>query len=74
LATRTQKDITSKLGLSCVVLDPDDYDLEELSQWKDFSAERQWILGFFMATYGEVCKSFDLRASPLTIPLIFILG
>ncbi|KAJ3364742.1 NADPH-cytochrome P450 reductase [Kappamyces sp. JEL0680] len=53
LATRTQSDIVKKLSVPCVVLDTDDYDMEELSQWKTFDASREWIVGFFMATYGE---------------------
>lgn len=53
LAIRTQNDIASKLEIPCVVLDPDEFEMEDLQEWKNFSPERTWILGFFMATYGE---------------------
>lgn len=54
LAIRTQNDISSKLSIPAVVLDTDDYDMDELSQWKDFDPSRKWLVGFFMAT----CVSF----------------
>lgn len=53
LAIRTQNDISSKLSIPCVVLDTEDFDMEELQEWKYFSSERKWLVGFFMATYGE---------------------
>jgi NADPH-ferrihemoprotein reductase len=49
LALRTQKDISTKLNIPVVVLDLDDYDMEELKEWKYFS-NRDWVCGFFMAT------------------------
>jgi sulfite reductase alpha subunit-like flavoprotein len=53
LAIRTQNDISSKLEIPCVVLDPDEYEMEELQEWTSFGPDRTWIIGFFMATYGE---------------------
>lgn len=52
LATRTQNDISSKLGIPAIVLDSDDYDMEELSEWRNFGTDRNWIVGFFLATYN----------------------
>jgi NADPH-ferrihemoprotein reductase len=50
LAIRTQNDISSKLNIPCIVLDTDDYDMEELGEWKNFDSRRKWLVGFFMAT------------------------
>ena len=52
LAIRTQSDISSKLSIPAVVLDTDDYDMEELAQWNFFNPNRKWLVGFFMATYA----------------------
>ncbi len=49
LALRTQKEISTKLNVPVVVLDVDDYDMEELKEWK-FNTHRDWVCGFFMAT------------------------
>ncbi len=49
LALRTQKEISTKLNLPVVVLDLDDYDMEELKEFKYFT-NRDWVCGFFMAT------------------------
>lgn len=51
LAIRTQNDISSKLSIPAVVLDTDDYDMEELGEWKNLDSSKQWLVGFFMATY-----------------------
>ncbi|KAI8892855.1 hypothetical protein BC833DRAFT_610457 [Globomyces pollinis-pini] len=51
-AERTNNDISNNLNIPSIVLDTDDYDMTELTQWKDFT-DRKWLVGFFMATYGE---------------------
>ena len=49
-ATRTQNDISSRLDIPTVLIDPEDYDLEDL---KEIDQSKDWVCGFFMATYGE---------------------
>ena len=48
LAIRTRNAIATKLKIACIVLDPDDYDMDGLAEFKS-----GWLAGFFMATYGE---------------------
>jgi NADPH-ferrihemoprotein reductase len=52
LAERTQKDISAKLNIPTIVLDLEDYDMEDLQEWKNFDSERNWVCGFYMATYS----------------------
>jgi NADPH-ferrihemoprotein reductase len=48
LALRTQKEISTKLNVPVVALDLEDYDMEDLKEWKD--NDKDWVCGFFMAT------------------------
>ncbi|KAJ3321460.1 hypothetical protein HDV06_004129 [Boothiomyces sp. JEL0866] len=51
LATRTMKTISNKLHIPGVVIDTDEYNMEELAELNDLG--KDWLYGFFMATYGE---------------------
>ncbi|KAJ3274998.1 hypothetical protein HDV01_001504 [Terramyces sp. JEL0728] len=51
LATRTMKTISNKLHIPGVVIDTDEYNMEELAELHDLG--KDWLYGFFMATYGE---------------------
>jgi NADPH-ferrihemoprotein reductase len=53
LALRTQKDISTKLNIPSIVIDPEEYDMDGLEKFKDLDSNRNWVVGFFMATYGE---------------------
>ena len=46
-ATRTQNDISSRLNIPTVLIDPEDYDLSDL---KEIDSSKEWVCGFFMAT------------------------
>jgi NADPH-ferrihemoprotein reductase len=49
-AIRLQNEISSKLNLPTVVLDPEEYDMQELKEWQHFDESRDWVCGFFMAS------------------------
>lgn len=48
LATRTMKTISNKLHIPGVVIDTDEYNMEELAELNDLG--KDWLYGFFMAT------------------------
>ena len=53
LATRLAKETSANYDLSTLVCDIEEYDMEELSSWPVQDSERNYLVGFFMATYGE---------------------
>lgn len=53
LATRLAKETSTNYGLSTLVCDIEEYDMEELFNWPRDDPTKNYLLGFFMATYGE---------------------
>jgi NADPH-ferrihemoprotein reductase len=55
LASRVAKDVTASFGVQTLVCDLEEYDMTELSQFpdKDSLGGSKWLVGFFLATYGE---------------------
>jgi NADPH-ferrihemoprotein reductase len=50
LANRMAKEITANLEIQSLVCDPEEYDMSEMEKWP---ADKKWLVGFFLATYGE---------------------
>ena len=59
-ASRFAKDLTDNYGVSTIVCDFDDYDMEELAIWpgpeeiaSDDNPTKKWLAGFFLATVNS---------------------
>ena len=50
LANRMAKEITANLEIQSLVCDPEEYDMSEMEKWP---VDKKWLVGFFLATYGE---------------------
>ncbi|KAJ3299758.1 NADPH-cytochrome P450 reductase [Borealophlyctis nickersoniae] len=56
LASRLAKEATTTYGIASMTCDCEEYDMTELAKWPhdELEAEgKKWLVGFFMATYGE---------------------
>ncbi|KAJ1559785.1 hypothetical protein HK405_009357, partial [Cladochytrium tenue] len=56
LASRLAREANAHLGVHTVIADVEDYDMSELLQLpaqEDLPEGEKWLVGFFLATYGE---------------------